>query len=196
MTPAQFTACAILMILCVTGYKVYDRFIQSKEQKNEKDVINEALSIQSNAMNALAEKLINRTEELAEEHLKTYENPNEITIKTASNMTVLSENDIQEINRRSRRKLKNQDDIKELEIDAIKKSSWDKLTVTCHLVGQDYTFPLYVDLSFIEQEERILLFEAFRDNKTVFVLADYKSYQNKIEKANASSIMAELPNQE
>lgn len=196
MNSTELTACVILIILSLLGYRLYDRYCQKEEKKVEEssksELINQTVKI-AEQMNEMAK----RGQEMFIEHLKTYKEPEKIEVSTDGNTNTLifERDEINELTRRQRRKLDNDSKPREVEIESIKKSN-DKYIVTCRLPKADYSFPINVDTSFIEKEETDLLFEAFRDNKPIFILADFKSYQGKIEKGNASSIMLELPIEE
>lgn len=196
MNSTELTACVVLIILSLLGYKLYDRYCQKEEKKAEEssktELINQTVKV-AEQMNEMAR----RSQEMFIEHLKTYNEPEKIEISTDSQFNKLSfdRDEISELTRRQRRKLDNDSKPREVEIESIKKSM-DKYIVTCRLPKADYSFPVNVDTSFIDKEETDLLFEAFKDNKSIYILADFKSYQGKIEKGNASAIMLDIPTEE
>lgn len=197
MNSTQITACVILIILSLLGYNLYDRYSQLKEKEMEESSRIEMIK-QPAVVAEQINKMFTRSNEMFIEHLKTYKNPEKIEISTSNNeedRLVLEKDEIAELTRRQRRKLDNDTKPREVEIESIKKSN-DKYIVACRLPNADYSFPINVDTSFIDKEETDLLFEAFRDNKLVYIIADYKSYQGKIEKGNASAIMLEPPKNE
>lgn len=186
MDSTQLTFLATIAICGLFGFKMYDRYKKSEDHKIDATQSTEA----SKQMAELAGKitqLAERSTELYIEHIKSYDAPSSITITAAGETNHLNQDAITELTKRSRRTLKNEDGIKEIEIDSIKKSV-DRLVVTAR-VNQDYTFPLYVDTSFIDKDETDLLFDAFKNNEPIKILADFKIFEGKIEKANASSII-------
>lgn len=194
MNGTQLTIFALVVALGLVGYKLYDRYCQKEEKKAET-----AATVETTQHFAQLAKefgtLQQRSQEMFVEHLKTYNNPTEIKVSVSQDEEeniILDQDEINQITRRQRRKLDNDSKPREVEIESIKKSN-DKYIVTCKLPKSDYTFPVNVDTSFIDKEETDLLFEAFKDNRPIYILADFKSYQGKIEKGNASAIMLEPP---
>lgn len=189
MNGTQLTIISVMIILALTGIKIYNRYSQKEEKKAEITENSNTLA-QFSALTEKMQEMFERSQEMYIEHLKTYKEPQSISVSIADTEVKLNQADIHELTKRTRRTLTNEDGIKEIEIESIKKTI-DKLVVTARLVNADYTFPLYVDTSFIEKEETDLLFDAFKNNLSIRVLADFKSFQGKIEKANASSIFSE-----
>ncbi|HHT7764210.1 hypothetical protein [Pasteurella multocida] len=193
MNGTQLFISVTLIILCTLGYKLYDRYCQKEEKKAEETTKNETVDKFAEVTKEMA-NLNKRAQEMFVEHLRTYNNPTQFKASVFDEEeydVVLNQEEIAAITRRPRRKLDNDSKIQKVEIESVKKSN-DKYIVTCRLPGGNYTFPVNVDTSFIDKEETDLIFEAFRDNKPLYILADFKSYQGNIEKGNASGIMLEL----
>jgi len=64
----------------------------------------------------------------------------------------------------------------------------NKLTVTCHQVGSEASFIVYMDLSFVEPQEVAILFDAFKKSSTVKIQGNFKVRGGVIEQANLSSV--------
>lgn len=191
MNPIGLSICIGIGIVGYFGNNIYDRYATMTENIATQNNTNEIVKEQAIAMKEMAKAVTTRSQEMYVEQLRIYDNPKEITFQSGSDEKTLDQDEIQEVTKRTRRNLVNEDATKAIEIDSIKRSL-DKIIVTAR-VSKDYTFPIYVDTSFIDKEEIDLLFDAFKENRPVFILADFKSYQGKIEKGMASAIMKELP---
>lgn len=99
----------------------------------------------------------------------------------------LDRSDIAEIIKNPREKLSNKESNEEVEVEGIKKTE-GKLTVTCRIVGEEYTFPAYVVTEFIDKDETDLLYEGMKESTTVFLFGDYKIRSGIIESAMISRI--------
>ncbi|AYO33147.1 TPA: hypothetical protein ACPP6E_000575 [Haemophilus influenzae] len=187
MNPLGLSICVGLGIVGVTGYQVYDRYAEMTEKIVTQTTLTESIKEQAIAMKEMAKSVSYRAQDLYIEQLKTYDNPKEITLSIGHNSTKLDQDEIQELTKRTRRKIDNAEKTIQVRIESIKKSA-DKYIVSCSLWTGGNIFLVNVDTSFIDKEETDLLFDAFRDNKPVNILGNIKSYQGEIQKVNASSI--------
>lgn len=85
--------------------------------------------------------------------------------------------------------LTNQEDRLLLEIASIKRTG-NSLSVSVHVQGSDSTFPLAVSTEFFGQEELNVLFDAFKNNESVYVDGAFKIRAGVIEKGVASAIIS------
>lgn len=119
--------------------------------------------------------------------MKPLTDADKVEINGAAGKVEMSQNDIQNYVSNPTQKPEHRDQLLEVELDAIKKSP-DKLTVTCHQVGSEETFIVYVDLSFVEPQEIILLFDAFKKSSVVKIQGNFKVRAGVIEQGNLSSV--------
>ena len=187
MSPLGLSVCVGLGILGITGYQVYDRYAEMTEKIVVQTTSSESIKEQAIAMKEMAKAVSYRAQDFYIEQLKTYDNPKEITLSIGNETTTLDQDEIQELTKRTRRKIDNFEKEIQVRIESIKKSA-DKYIVSCSLWTGGNTFPVNVDTSFIDKEETDLLFDAFKDNEPVNILGNIKSFQGEIQKVNASSI--------
>lgn len=119
--------------------------------------------------------------------MKPLTDADKVEINGAAGKVEMSQNDIQNYVSNPTQKPEHRDQLLEVELDAIKKSP-DKLTVTCRQVGSEETFIVYVDLSFVEPQEIILLFDAFKKSSVVKIQGNFKVRAGVIEQGNLSSV--------
>lgn len=210
MSGTQKTACMVILILSLAGGSLIYTQIEAKHdiavqkidaQKDEAKAKteNERMIILRDGMldaihksdgadgEQVAEGIKLHTAKAYEGILKPLTDADKVEINGAAGKIQLSQNDIHTYVSNPIQKAQHYDQVLEVGIDAIKKSP-DKLTVTCHKVGSDANFVVYVDLSFVEPQEVALLFDAFKKSSTVKMQGNFKIRAGVIEQANLSSV--------
>lgn len=193
--------CYIATVLTVAGYFAFDNYsdrrtnleaiqteasTQIEHQRILKDAVIEALQVNGEKP-PMIDEIEAKSSQAYEKALKPLSNADKIEIHSAGKESVLDNKELNEFIANPTPKLETNESTKILEIEGIKRSP-EKLTVTCSERGSDISFTLYVDLSFINQTEIDILFEAFKKNKPVSVQGSYKERSGLIERANASTI--------
>jgi hypothetical protein len=187
MNPLGLSICVALGVAGITGYCVYDRYAEMTENIVTQTSSTEVIKEQAIAMKEMVKVISYRAQDFHVEQLKTYDDPKEIALSVGKDRKVLDQDEIQDLTKRTRRKMDNLEKEVQVRIESIKKSA-DKYIVSCSLWTGGNTFQVNVDTSFIDKEETDLLFDAFKDNKPVNILGNVKSFQGEIQKVNASSI--------
>ena len=187
MNPLGLSVCMALGIAGITGYCVYDRYAEMTENIVTQTSSTEVIKEQAITMKEMVKVISYRAQDFHVEQLKTYDDPKGIRLSVGENSKVLDQDEIQDLTKRTRRKMDNLEKEVQVRIESIKKSA-DKYVVSCPLWTGGNTFQVNVDTSFIDKEETDLLFDAFKDNKPVNILGNVKSFQGEIQKVNASSI--------
>lgn len=210
MSGTQKTACMIVLILSLAGGSLVYTQIEAKHDiavqqiEAQKDEVkskteNERMIILRDGMlealekgkgtdaSTVAEGIKLHSARAYEGLLKPLTDADKVEINGAAGKVELSQKDIQNYVSNPTQKPEHQDQLMEVEIDAIKRSP-DKLTVTCHQVGSDSSFIVYVDLSFVEPQEVAILFDAFKKSSTVKIQGNFKVRAGIIEQANLSSV--------
>lgn len=210
MSGTQKTACMMLLILSLSGGTLIYTQIEAKHdvavqqieaQKDEsksktesermiilRDGMLEAIKKGNNSdAPAIAQGIELHSARAYEGMLKPLTDADKVEINGSAGKVQLSQKDIQNYVSNPTQKPEHQDQLMEVEIDAIKRSP-DKLTVTCRQVGSDSSFIVYVDLSFVEPQEVSLLFDAFKKSSTVKIQGNFKIRAGIIEQANLSSV--------
>lgn len=210
MSGTQKTACMIILILSLAGGSLIYTQIEAKHdiavqqidaQKDEAKAKteNERMIILRDGMldaihkddgadaSAVAEGIKLHSAKAYEGLMKPLTDADKVEINGAAGKVELSQKDIQTYVSNPIQKPEHQDQLLEVEIDAIKKSP-DKLTVTCHQVGSEASFIVYVDLSFVEPQEVAILFDAFKKSSSVKIQGNFKLRAGVIEQANLSSV--------
>lgn len=211
MSPTQKTLCFLFAVTVIggawvgTSYLEHDSEIQQKqeetkqaEQKLKSD--NERMTILRDGMlEAIRAKagvdVVERAEGIQEHTAKAYtgilkgaSDADKIVITGATSVE-LSQKDVHELIKNPIEKAKTEEKNIEVAIDSIKRSSTEKLTISCREPTGESSFPVSVDTSFInDRDELALLFDAMKENKTVKILGSYKVRAGLIEQGNASSI--------
>lgn len=159
---------------------------QIEQQRILKDAVLEALKINGEKP-PMIDEIETKASQAYEKALKPLSDADKVEIYSAGKESVLGNKELNEFIANPTPKLETSESTKILEIEGIKRSP-EKLTVTCSERGSDISFTLYVDLSFINQTEVDILFDAFKKNKPVSVQGSYKERSGIIERANASTI--------
>ncbi|EMM0854453.1 hypothetical protein ISO73_16325 [Morganella morganii subsp. morganii] len=193
--------CYIATVLTVAGYFAFDNYsdrqtnleaaqaeasTQIEQQRILKDAVLEALKINGEKP-PMIDEIETKASQAYEKALKPLSDADKVEIYSAGKESVLGNKELNEFIANPTPKLETSESTKILEIEGIKRSP-EKLTVTCSERGSDISFTLYVDLSFINQTEVDILFDAFKKNKPVSVQGSYKERSGIIERANASTI--------
>lgn len=210
MSGTQKTACMIVLILSLAGGSlVYTQIeanhdiavqqIDAKKEEAKSKTENERMIILRDGMleamhkgegtdaPTVAEGIKLHSARAYEGLLKPLTDADKVEINGAAGKVELSQNDIQNYVSNPTQKPEHQDQLMEVEIDGIKRSP-DKLTLTCHQIGSESSFIVYVDLSFVEPQEVALLFDAFKKSSAVKIQGNFKVRAGIIEQANLSSV--------
>lgn len=210
MSGTQKTACMIVLILSLAGGSlVYTQIeanhdiavqqIDAKKEEAKSKTENERMIILRDGMleamrkgegtdaQTVAEGIKLHSARAYEGLLKPLTDADKVEINGAAGKVELSQNDIQNYVSNPTQKPEHQDQLMEVEIDGIKRSP-DKLTLTCHQIGSESSFIVYVDLSFVEPQEVALLFDAFKKSSAVKIQGNFKVRAGIIEQANLSSV--------
>ncbi|EBL1739165.1 hypothetical protein D1914_20555 [Salmonella enterica] len=212
MTGTQKTTCMMLLILSVTGGVLANRYIEDghdiqvkqidvDKEKDKAKSENERMSTlrdgilqaihKDTTVNSDAQSIANGiTEHSAKAYeglLKPASDADKVVVNGISGKVEMSQKQIQEFVSNPIEKPKHDDKLISVEIDGIKRSP-DKLTVNCHEVGNDSGFVVYVDLSFVDEDEVSLLFDAFKKSAIVKIQGNFKTRAGIIEQGNISSI--------
>ncbi|EKN4770491.1 hypothetical protein ACONXG_004292 [Yersinia enterocolitica] len=211
MSPNQKTLCFLFAITVIggawvgTSYLEHSSAVESKQEETKQEAIkiqseNEKLNILKDGMleairTTAGVDAIDRAEGIQDHAAKAYagvlkgaDDADKIVISGATTFD-LSQKQIHELIKNPTEKAKNVEHSLEVVIDSIKRSSSDKLTLSCREPTGDNSFPVSVDTSFIDDKDEIsLLFDAMKENKTVKILGSYKVRAGIIEQGNASAI--------
>ncbi len=212
MTGTQKTACMMLLILSITGgvlvyshieakHDIQVQQIEADKEKAKAKSENERMSILRDGMlqaihkdsapgsdsQAIANGITEHSAKAYEGLLKPVTDADRVVVNGASGKVEMSQKQVQEFVSNPLEKPEHNDRLISVEIDGIKRSP-DKLTVNCHEVGSESSFVVYVDLSFVEEEEVILLFDAFKKSSVVKIQGNFKTRSGVIEQGNISSV--------
>lgn len=213
MTGTQKTACMMLLILSITGGVLIHSSIEASHdaqvQKIEADKEsaksvseNERMTILKDGMlkaihangattpdaQAVANGITEHSAKAYEGILKPLTDADKVVVNGAAGSVEMSQKDVQNFVSNPTEKLIHNDMLISVEVDGIKRSP-DKLTVNCHEVGSESGFVVYVDLSFVEEEEVSLLFDAFKKSNVIKIQGNFKTRAGVIEQGNISSIV-------
>lgn len=208
MTPKQKTACCILTVLSIAGYFTISEALnhdlkkqellvsaqsQLDSQKNEitkiETIQNGMLSIINGNKQAIeiATNTKNQSQQAYINTVKSFPDITNVELKNANLDVKLDKSEISSFVTTNKDKLETEEGTKELMIESIKRTP-ERLNIVCSEIGSDYSFPLSVDISFIEQEEIDLLFDSFKKSAPVKVRGDFKIRAGIIERANTSNV--------
>lgn len=213
MTGTQKTACMMLLILSITGgilinssievsHDAQVHKIEADKEKAKSVSENERMTILRDGMliailgnettnpdaQAVANGITGHSAKAYEGILKMLTDADKVLVNGAAGSIKMSQKDVQDFVRNPTEKLIHNDMSISVEIDGIKRSP-EKLTVNCHEVGTESVFVVYVDLSFVEEEEVSLLFDAFKKSNVIKIQGNFKTRAGVIEQGNISSIM-------
>lgn len=212
MTGTQKTVCMMFLILSATGggllyhytdsnHDIQVQQINADKEKDKDKSENERLSILKSGMleaihkdsvtnsdaQAIANGITEHSAKAYEGLLKPVTDADKVVVSGASGTVEMSQKQVQEFVSNPIEKPVHNDRLISVEIDGIKRSP-DKLTVNCHEVGSESGFVFYVDLSFVEEEEVDLLFDAFKKSSAIKIQGNFKIRAGVIEQGNISSI--------
>ena len=213
MTGTQKTACMILLILSISGgvlvhstieanHDVEVQQIEASKEKEKAKSENERLIILRDGMlqaihkdnqpgsdaQVIANGITEHSAKAYEGLLKPITDADKVVVNGVSGKVEMSQRQVQEFVSNPTEKLEHHDKLISVEIDGIKRSP-DKLTVNCHEVGHETGFVVYVDLSFVEEEEVAILFDAFKKSAVVKIQGNFKTRSGVIEQGNVSSVI-------
>lgn len=211
MSSSQKTLCFLFAVTVIGGAWVGTSYLDHKSEIDEKklDVDQQQQTLQSEnqrltilkdgMLDAIREKAsvdaVERAEGIQEHTAKAYtgilkgaSDADKIIITGASTVD-LSQKDIHELIKNPIERAKTEERTIDVSIESIKRSSPDKLSVSCKEASEDSSFTVSVDTSFIDDKDEIaLLFDAMKENKTVKIKGSYKVRAGVIEQGNASAI--------
>ncbi|MEN4974046.1 hypothetical protein ABEH62_09215 [Pantoea eucalypti] len=211
MSSTQKTLCFLFAVTVIggawvgTSYLEHESEVQIKQEetKQEQQKLksdNERMTILRDGMlEAIRSKAgvdaVERAEGIQEHTAKAYtgilkgaSDADKIII-TGANTVELSQKQVHELIKNPIERAKTEEKNIEVAIDSIKRSSVDKLTISCREPTGEASFPVSVDTSFIDDKDEIaLLFDAMKEHKTVSISGSYKVRAGVIEQGNASSI--------
>ena len=209
MTPKQKTACCILTVLSVAGYftisealnydlKKQDLLTSAQSQldsqkidvKKIETIQNGMLSILNGNKQAIeiATNTKNQSQQAYINTVKSFPDVTNIELKNSNLDVKLDKSEISSFVTTNKDKLITEEGTRELIIESIKRTP-ERLNIICLEIGSDYSFPLSVDLSFIEQDEIDLLFDSFKKSIPVKIRGDFKVRSGVIERANTSNVL-------
>jgi hypothetical protein len=213
MTGTQKTACMMLLILSITGGVLIHSLVEAshdtQNQKIEADKDKEKSKSESERMTilrdgmlqaihsngtanpdaqAVANGIVEHSAKAYEGILKPLTDADKVVVNGAAGSVEMSQKDVQDFVSNPTEKLIHNDRLISVEIDGIKRSP-DKLTVNCREVGAESGFVVYVDLSFVEEDEVSLLFDAFKKSNVIKIQGNFKTRSGVIEQGNVSSVL-------